>query len=320
MKIVQDVAKISTNKKLFPDAAEFKKNIMRDKALYVMLVLPLVWFVIFHYIPMFGLQIAFKDYSLFKGMAASPWVGLKHFTDFLTGPYFWRTFRNTVLINIYSLIFSFPLPILLAILYNEMRSKKFVRISQTLVYMPHFISSVVVAGMVINFLSPSSGIVNKIIQHFGGEAVFFMAKPEYFRTIFISQGIWHSVGFSSIIYIAALSAVDVQLYEAAIIDGAGRFRQVWNVALPTILPTIMINLILRIGHLLSLGYETIILLYQPATYETADVISSYIYRTGLNDGNYSFATAIGLFNSIIALVLVAVTNYASKKAVDVGIW
>ncbi|MEG2381386.1 MAG: ABC transporter permease subunit [Oscillospiraceae bacterium] len=296
------------------------KNIYRDRHLYLMLVPFLIIYIMFMYRPMWGLQIAFKDYNLYQGISKSAWVGLEHFKTFLESPYFLRTLKNTLLINLYSLVFGFPMPIILALMINEARSKKFQKLVQTVTYVPNFISIVVVAGMVINFLSPSSGIVNILIEKMGGSREYFLTKPEYFRGIFTIMNIWKDTGFNTIIYIAALSAIDMQLYEACVIDGGGTWRKLWHVTLPGILPTIVIMLILKIGSLLDVGYESIILLYQPSTYETADVISSYVYRTGLQEGNYGLGAAVGLFNSAVALVLVFISNYISKKLTNTGIW
>ena len=292
----------------------------RDANLYAMLVPFVLFFLVFHYRALFGLQIAFKDYSLFKGIAASPWVGLDNFKSLFGGPYFLRNLKNTFLISFYGLLVGFPAPILLALLFNEVRSKAFKRICQTLTYLPHFVSSVIVAGIVTRFLSPSAGLVNNLLEAIGLERTHFLTKPEWFRPIYLTMGIWKEAGFGAIIYIAALASLDPQLYEAARIDGAGRFRQLTAVTLPGILPTIAIMLILRIGRLLEVGYEQIILLYQPATYATADVISTYVYRAGLIQGDYRLAAAAGLFDSIAAFLLVFVSNKASRKISDYGLW
>ena len=272
------------------------------------------------YKPMLGLQIAFKDYSLFKGVALSPWVGLKHFQSFLGSPYFLQTLKNTLLINIYGLVIGFPIPIMLAILLNEVKSKNFKSTIQTLTYLPHFVSIVVIAGIVVNFLAPSNGLINIIIKKLGGEKIYFLVKPEYFRTIFISMNIWKEVGFSAIVYIAALSSVETQLYEAAYLDGAGKFKRILHVTLPGIMPTITILLILKIGKMLTIGFESILLLYQPVTYKTADVISTYVYRMGLINAQYDYATAVGLFNSVISLLLVIFANKISKTLSETSLW
>jgi putative aldouronate transport system permease protein len=269
---------------------------------------------------MWGLQIAFKDYSLFKGLAGSPWVALDNFKEFFNSPYFLRNLKNTFVINLYSLIFGFPAPIILALLFNEVKSAFFKKSVQTMTYLPHFVSTVIVAGIVTNLLAPSNGLINILIDKFGGEKIYFLTKPEYFRTIYTAMNIWKEAGFGAIVYIAALSSVDQEQYEAATIDGANKWKQVIHVTLPGILPTIVIMLILRIGSLLDVGYESIILLYQPATYETADVISTYVYRAGLQEGRYDLATAVGLFNSIVALILVYSANKISNKVSENGLW
>lgn len=295
-------------------------GIKRDKHLYFMLILPVLFFLIFWMYPLYFLQIAFKDYKPFLGLGKSPWVGFEHFVTFFSSPYFGRTLKNTLMISVYGIIFKFPAAVILALLFNEVKSKIFVKVTQTIVYMPHFISAVVVAGMMITFLSPSSGFINHLIVKLGGDPVYFLAESKYFRTIYTIMGIWHNVGFSSIIFIAALQGIDQDLYEAAKIDGAGKMAQVRYVTIPGILPTIVIQLIISVGGILGVGYETIILLYQPSTYETADVISTYVYRSGLQEGNYSFATAVSIFNSVVAVLLVTIVNKISRKVNETSLW
>lgn len=295
-------------------------GVKRDKQLYFMLILPVLFFLVFWMYPLYFLQIAFKDYKPFLGVAKSQWVGFEHFVTFFSSPYFGRTLKNTLMISIYGIVFQFPAAVILALLFNEVKSKIFVKISQTVVYMPHFISAVVVAGMMITFLSPSSGFINQLIAKFGGEPIYFLADAKYFRTIYTIMGIWHNVGFSSIVFIAALHAIDQELYEAAKIDGAGKMAQVIYVTIPGILPTIVIQLIIAVGGIINVGYETIILLYQPSTYETADVISTYVYRSGLQEGNYSFATAVSIFNSVVAIILVTIVNKISRKVNETSLW
>lgn len=296
------------------------REIKRDKFLYLMILPFILYFVIFQYKPMWGIQIAFKDFSLFKGISASPWVGLQHFKDFVDSEYFFRNFKNTIIINLYSLFIGFPIPIILAILVNELRHIHYKKLVQTLTYLPHFISGVVVAGMVISFLSPSNGVINIFLERLGFEKQYFLIKPEYFRGIFTGMHIWKNAGFSSIVFLSAISGVDQELYETAHLDGANKFQEIIHVTVPSILPTIIIMLIMRIGHLLSVGFEQIILLYQPATYSTADVISTYVYRSGLEEGQYDFATAVGLFNAIISFVLVWTANRISKKVTKTSLW
>ncbi|MGE7823321.1 ABC transporter permease [Paenibacillus sp. NPDC093718] len=296
------------------------RRLKRDKFLYLILTPFLIWYAIFVFKPMYGLQIAFKQYSVFKGIEGSPWVGWYHFEVFLQSEYFIRVLQNTLFISAYSLLFAFPVPIILALLLHEVKNSFFKKTVQTFTYLPHFISIVVVCGIVTNFLSPSSGVVNLILEKLGMEKIYFLAVPEYFRSIFISMNIWKEAGFAAIIYIAALAGVNPELYEAAVIDGANKWKRTLHVTLPGILPTVMIMLILEIGKLLEVGYEAIILLYQPATYGTADVISTYVYREGILNGRYDMATAVGLFNSVVGVLLIILSNRLSKKLTGNGLW
>lgn len=268
---------------------------------------------------MYGAMIAFKDFSPGKGILGSSWVGLKHFNTFFRSVYFFRIIKNTLLINILNLAFGFPAPIILALLLNELKNAIFKRLVQTISYLPHFISVMVICGMIIDFTA-SKGIINDLIELFGGERGALLLRPELFRTIYVSTNIWQEVGWGSIIYLAALSGIDYQLYEAATIDGAGRFRQLMHITLPGIAPIIIILLILRIGQMMNVGFEKIILLYNPNTYETADVISSFVYRKGLMEFNYSYSTAVGLFNSIINFTLLLSTNWFSRSVSETSLW
>lgn len=300
---------------------DWKLSFKKYKILYLLLIPFITWYILFQYKPMMGLIIAFQDYSVFKGIAGSEFVGFKNFIDFFGGDYFWRTFRNTLLIGIYGLIFAFPAPILLALLLNEVKNKYFRSTVQTLTYLPYFVSTVVVVGIVINFLSPSTGVVNMFIEKLGFERIYFLTQPEYFRTIYIlTMEIWKTIGYTAIVYIAAIAGVNPSLYEAATMDGASRIKQMFHITIPSILPTIMIMLILNIGNILSVGYEAIILLYQPSTYETADVISTYVYRAGLQNGQYDIATVADLFNAVVGLILVIGANKLSKKLTNNGLW
>ena len=291
-----------------------------DYWLYIMLIPFLLYYIIFLYKPMYGLIIAFKDYSLFKGITGSPWVGFDNFRDFFGGPYFLRILKNTFLINIINLVWTFPMPIILALLFNEVRNRSYLKTVQTLTYLPHFVSIVVVVGIATNLLSPSTGLINLIIEKFGGEKIYFLSRPEYFRTIYVCINLWKGVGFASIIYFAALSGIDTQLYEAAVVDGASKWKQLTSVTLPGIAPTIVVMLIMQIGNLIKSGYETILLLYQPATYETADVIGTYVYRAGILDANYETATVAGIFESVVALVLTVTANHISKRISETSLW
>ncbi len=296
-----------------------KKDFRRNRNLYLLVLPVLAFYIIFHYKPMYGAVIAFKDYSPGLGIGKSPWVGFDNFIRFFSGPYFGRLIRNTLLLSLYNLLFGFPAPIVLALLLNEVRNKKFKSLTQTITYLPHFISMIVVTGMITNFCM-SNGLFNDIIVFFGGERSPLLQNPRLYRTIYVASSIWQEVGWGSIIYLSALSGVDAQLYEAASIDGAGKWKQLLHVTLPGISPTIITMLILKMGSLMSLGYEKTILLYNAATYETADIISSYIYRVGLVDQDWSYSTAIGLLNSVINCILLVLTNRLSKKISDTSLW
>lgn len=296
------------------------KAIVRDRRLYIMLIPFFLYYIFFYFKPFGGLVMAFQDYKPLLGIEGSKYVGLRNFEKFFTGPYFGRLMRNTVLISVYNIIFGFPVPIILALLFNEIRNNRVRTVVQTISYMPHFISQVVIAGLVVNFLSPSTGIVNVVIKLLGGESIYFLTRPEYFRTIYVLQGIWAGAGFGSVIYYSSLCSIDTELYEAVTIDGGGRWKQIWHIALPGLLPTISVMLIMQVGNLLNVGYEMIILLYKPVTYETADVISTFVYRQGMETSNYSVATAVGLFNGVISLILVVTANALSKRVGEVSIF
>lgn len=295
------------------------KDIRMHKGAYLIVLPVVVFYILFHYKPMYGLIIAFKNYSPAKGIMGSSWAGFKHFEDFLTNPYFWRLMRNTLTISLSNLIFSFPAPIILALLLNEIKNKAFLRGSQMIMYIPHFISLVVICGMIINF-TDLDGVINDLFSVFGVERKAYLNYPQYFVPIYVISDIWQGIGWNSIIYMAALTGIDTSLYEAATIDGAGRWKQTLHVTIPGILPTIIIMLLMRIGNLLSVGYEKVILLYNPLTYETADIISTYVYRKGLLEQNYSFSTAVGLFNSIISFILLIGANTLSKRCGEGSLW
>ena len=289
-----------------------KRDFKRNKMIYF-LVLPVVlYFFIFSYIPMAGIVMAFENFTPKGGVFGSEWVGLANFTDFFSSVYFTRVLGNTFLISFFGFVFGFPAPVLFALLLNEVGNKLFKRTVQTISYMPHFISLVVICGIIADFTA-STGVVTDIFVALGGQRDNLLGKAELFRTIYIASDIWQSVGFGSIIYLAALSSIDQELYQAAYLDGAGRLRQTWHITLPGIASTIIILIILRLGLMLSVGFEKIILLYSPVTYETADVISSFVYRKGLQEFSYGYSTAVGLFNSVINTVLLVTTNALSKK-------
>ena len=294
-------------------------NIKQHPWFYVMIIPAIAYFIVFHYAPMYGVIIAFQDYKPFKGISGSAWVGFKHFSDFITGPFFWRLLRNTLSINIGMLLFGFPLPILFALLLNEVRSVGFKRVVQTVTYMPHFVSSVVVCGLMVIFCR-SDGILTYVLKYLGFPENNLLTYKQYFQGLYIGMNIWQELGWDSIIYFAALTSIDVSLYEAARVDGAGRWRQMWHITLPGIAPTVVILLILRIGNLMSLGWDRIYLLYNDMVMETADVISTYVYRTGMLQVQYSYATAVGLMNSIVNIILLFSANFISRKVSDSSLW
>lgn len=291
-----------------------------DFDLYCMLAPMLLLLFFFAYKPLTSMVIAFKDYSPFKGVWESEWVGFEYFIEFFSGKFAWRTIRNTLVISGSMLLFSFPAPIILALLLNELRSNKFRKLVQTVSYIPHFISMVVVCSMVTNFLSPTSGVVNSILRFFGAEPVYFLSKPELFVPIYVLVNIWMTIGYGSIVYIAALTGISEDLYEAARVDGAGKWQQMLHVTLPGLVPTIMVMLLVQLGNILNVGYEMIILLYSPGIYETADIINTYVYRAGIQEGRYDYATAIGLLNSFVSFILVIGANKLSKKLTETGLW
>ncbi|MEW9700536.1 ABC transporter permease [Paenibacillus sp. SI8] len=296
------------------------KDFKRNKFLYLLAAPVIVYYLIFHYFPMYGAIIAFKHYTPMKGVWGSEWAGFEHFHAFVTGFYFWRLLKNTLLLSLNSLLFEFTVPILLALLINEVRNRYFKTAVQTIAYMPYFISLIVVCGIVKDF-TKSGGLINMVYSFVSRtEGQDMLQQPELFRMIYVLSEIWQRVGWESIIYIAALSTIDMEQYESARIDGASRLRQMWHITLPGLAPTIIIMLILRIGHLLEVGYEKIILLYNPVTYETADVISTYVYRKGLLEADWSFSTAVGLFNSIFNLLLLFAANHISRRLSRSSLW
>lgn len=295
------------------------KTLQQYKYLYLMMVPVLAYYIIFCYLPMVGVAIAFQDYRITRGIFDSRWVGLKHFVSFFRSEYAWRTIRNTLSISIYSLIIAFPTPIIFALLLNEIRRLRFKKMVQTVTYMPHFISTVVICSIVLDFVA-TGGIINEILNWFGIDSINFMSEPNWFYTIYIGSGIWQHIGWDSIIFLSALVSIDPNLYEAAAIDGCGRFKQVLYITIPGILPTIIILLILRIGQMMNIGYEKILLLYNPTIYSKADVISTFVYRKGILDANYSYASAVNFFNSIVNFILLVSTNKISKKLGQTGLW
>ena len=296
-------------------ARDFKKN----KSIYFLAIPLVLFYILFHYKTMYGAIIAFYQYRPAKGIAGSKWIGLQNFIYYFESPFFWRTIKNTLAISLLSLAFAFPAPIILALLLNEVGNKLFKKSVQTITYLPHFISLVVVCGM-LNQFCLSTGLFSDLISFFGGERVSLLQGSDYYRTVYIASDIWKEVGWGSILYLAALSGVDKQLYEAAAIDGANKWQQTWKVTLPGILPTIVIQLILKIGSLMSVGYDKTLLLYNPTTYNVADIISTYTYRMGLELGDWGYSTAIGLFNSVINCILLVIANKLSKKLTESSLW
>jgi putative aldouronate transport system permease protein len=295
------------------------KQIRRSKYLYLIFFLPMVYYVVFHYAPMYGVIVAFKNYNIVRGIWDSPWVGFKHFAKFVSDPYFWNVVRNTFLMSFYNILWGFPIPILLAILLNEVRHNKYKRFIQSISYLPHFISTVVLCGMLVNLLS-SDGLLNQVIKNLGGRTTQFLMYPQYFRTIYVSSSIWQSAGWTSIIYLAALMGIDPQILDAATIDGANRLQRIRHVTIPAILPTISTMLIMNLGKMMNLGYEKVLLLYNGSTYETADIISTYVYRRGILGNSFSYATAVGLFQSVIGIVLLVMANKISRKLSETSLW
>lgn len=300
-------------------ALRLKKDFIKYKGVYLMVMPVLLFYIIFCYKPMYGLIIAFKDFSPGAGILGSEWVGFQHFKDFFESFYFGRLLKNTLTISLTSIIFGFPAPIIFALLLNEIKNQKFKRFTQTISYMPHFISMVVVCGMITMFTS-DKGIVTYILSLFGFDRISMLTKPEYFVPIYVISGIWQNLGWDTIIYLSALSGVDQELYEAAKLDGANRWQQMLHVTLPGISTTIIIMLLLRVGSIMNVGYEKIILLYNPGIYETADVISSYVYRKGLIDYQWSFSAAVGVFNSVINFAIVMIFNKISKRTTETSLW
>ncbi|MDF2651945.1 MAG: ABC-type polysaccharide transport system, permease component [Paenibacillus sp.] len=295
-------------------------NIKTQFALYSLLAPTLLLLVVFKYIPMYGVSIAFQDFSPFRGVTGSPWVGMKHIVHFLTDATFWRVMGNTLIINFYDLIFGFTAPILFAILANELINTTFKRITQTISYLPHFLSWVVVSGFFYQLLSPNDGLVNVMLGWLGIEPVFFMTEKELFRGIVVSVGIWKEVGWSAILYFAVIAGIDSSLYEAAKVDGASRLRQIWHITLPGMVPMIVLLLLLRLSNLFEIGFERLFLLQNPLVLDVSDVISTYVYRIGLQNSQYSLTTAIGFVQSILGFLMLITANKLSKKLVGVGLY
>ncbi|NOU87897.1 ABC transporter permease subunit [Paenibacillus sp. LMG 31460] len=295
-------------------------HMINDWELYIMLVPGILFFIIFKYVPMWGIVIAFQDYSPYKGITGSDWVGFKHFVTLFHYNGFWLLLRNTLLISFYNLIFFFPVPIVLSLLLNEIRATVFKKFIQTVIYLPHFLSWVVVVGITYMLLGTQGGLINELIKAGGGTEIAFLTTKEWFRGLIVSQSIWKEAGWGTIIFLAALAGVDPQLYEAAIVDGAGRWRQLWHITLPAIRSTILILLILRMGSVLDIGFEHIFLMLNSTVNDVGDVFETYVYREGLIGGKFSYTTAVGLFKSFVGLILIMGANWLTKKFGEEGVY
>jgi len=300
------------------------RQIKRDRFLYALAAIPLLYFVVFKYLPMVGVIIAFQDYDPFLGITdifrLDRWVGFKHFRNFFDSIFFWNVMRNTVLISLYKLVFGFPVPIILALLINEVRIRLFQRTVQTISYLPHFFSMVVAAGIVRAMLTPQGGLLNQLVVALGGEPKAYLTDPDLFRSIIVTMDVWQHAGWNSIIFLAAMATINPEMYEAAAMDGANRFQRMWHVTLPSISFAIVIILIFRIGGMLDAGFEQILLLYSPSVYSVSDIIDTYVYRAGLIGRQYSFGAAVGLFKSVLALALMYMANKISQKLGQEGLW
>lgn len=294
----------------------FKKNI----ALYIMLIPGLLSLIIFKYVPMYGILMSFQNFRIRDGIFGSEWVGFEHFINFFNDPFCGRLIANTFILGILTIIFTFPAPIILALMFNEIKHDRFKRVTQTISYMPYFISMVVVVGLLKEFTSVDGGIFNSLIQSFGLEPINFFAQPEWFRPMYIFTGIWTGVGYGSIVYLAAISGINPELYESAVLEGATRLKQIWYITLPSITPTIMVMFIFAVGGILGTDYQKVLLMQSPLTYETSDIISTYIYRLGIEGGSYSYTSAINLFSSAISLVFILGTNWLSRKLTDSSLY
>ena len=316
-KTPQDTAVIGAKKLSFKDKAE---NVLKCWQLYAFLLPALVILILFSYVPMYGVQLAFRDYNPIMGITGSPWVGFDHFTRFFNSYQFKQLIGNTLILSLYSLIVGFPIPIILALALNQVKNSKFKKLVQTVTYAPHFISVVVLVGMLGIFFSVNGGLVNEVIKLFGGEPKLFMGEVKYFRHMYVWSGIWQSMGWSAVIYLAALSGVSPELHEAATVDGATKLQRIWNIDLPTILPTIVTLLILNCGSVMSLGFEKAFLMQNPLNMENSEIIATYVYKMGLINAEYGFSTAVGLFNSVINCILLVTVNKVSKKIGQDGLW
>lgn len=299
--------------------SRWRKAVMKNWQLYVLLSPVILYFLVFHYFPLYGLQIAFKDFIASKGILGSPWVGFKHFERFFDSYYFWRLIKNTIGIGVFTLVVSFPVPIILALLLNEVKSLKYKKFVQTVIYAPHFLSTVVVVGMLLLFLK-TDGMINQIIKLFGGTPIDFISEPSWFKSLYVFSDVWQTMGWSSIIYIAALAAVDPAQHEAAMIDGASRLQRIFHINIPAIMPTIVILFILNAGSVMAVGFEKVYLMQNDLNMSTSDVISTFVYRSGILEAQYSFSAAVGLFNSLINFIMLIMVNQIAKKVNETSLW
>ena len=309
----------STHNGWKPKHVLWKRMLIRYE-LYLMLVLPVFWYVLFKYVPMYGITIAFKDFSATRGILGSSWAGLKHFERFFSSAYFGELLWNTVSLSMYQLLAGFPIPILLALLLNEIRLRGLQKLLQNITYIPHFLSIIVLVGMLNIFLDPDTGKVNQILMMLGLDAIDFMKKAEWFQTIFVTSGIWQHMGWGSIIYLAALSGIDPTLYEAAKIDGATRLQRVRHVSIPGIMPTVIILFILQIGQLMDVGFEKALLMQNPLNASSSDILPTFVYKNGIQGGQFSYTAAAGLFNSVIDFTLLVLVNWYARKKTDSSLW
>ena len=311
---------ITTQKKLRGALSSLADNMKKNYELYLLSLPMFIYIVVFHYGPMYGVQIAFKDFTPVKGISGSPWVGFEHFIRFFKSYHFWTLLKNTLGISVYSLAVGFPCPIILALMLNEVRHKYFKKTIQMVTYAPHFISVVVLVGIMTTFLSPNTGVINHFIKKLGMEPIAFLEKPEWFKTLYVLSGVWQRVGWNSIIYMAALSSIDVQLHEAAIVDGSNKLQRIYYIDIPGIIPTAVILLILNMGNIMSVGFEKVFLMQNPLNLRSSEVISTYVYKVGLMGGEFSFSAAVGLFNSVVNFALLVIVNRIAGRVGDTRLW
>ena len=306
-----------------PGKKSLRQLVCRDRHLMLMFLPVFIYYIIFCYLPMIGLTMAFEEFKMgsgFVGVFNSPWVGLRWFRQFFNSAFAWRLIRNTFLLSFWSLIFGFPIPIIFAVCITQLRAKRFAKTAQVITYLPYFISTVVVVGMMINFLSPSSGIINQAIKACGGKAINFMGDPKWFRKLYVISGSWQSFGFNAIIFVAAIMGIDPSLFEAMRVDGASRRQQIVHLIIPMISDTVILLLIMTLGNLLNVGFEKVYLMYSPAVYETGDVIATYVYRQGIENKNFSYASAVGLFYSAVGFLFVVGSNALSRRVTGSSLW